>query len=201
MKPRLTPSLIIGSIVAAGVIFVAFSLQRPAPPAYAPTAPGVHVSGDSLIGPLIYTIDASAPDRWQYFSFARGSLGTSAEPGWDLAFRRFHIIANGGAGFDGRGGIIDLGAVSFESLTEAPAGGYAASSAGKDSSNAAIARWYDYSWTSHVLKPKPHVWVARTAGGRYAKLRLLSYYCPGARPGCVTFQYVYQGSGGRAFAP
>ena len=37
-----------------------------------------------------------------------------------------------------------------------------------------------------------------TADGRYAKLQLLSYYCPGARPGCLTFRYVYQGAGGRS---
>jgi len=24
---------------------------------------------------------------------------------------------------------------------------------------------------------------------------MLGYYCPGSRPGCVTFRYVYQGDG------
>lgn len=35
----------------------------------------------------------------------------------------------------------------------------------------------------------------RTADGRYAKLEMVGYYCPGARPGCPTFRYVYQGDG------
>jgi hypothetical protein len=39
----------------------------------------------------------------------------------------------------------------------------------------------------------------RTADGRFAKMRILSYYCTGATPGCVTFEYVYQGSGSRRF--
>jgi hypothetical protein len=46
------------------------------------------------------------------------------------------------------------------------------------------------------VKPSPRVYALRTADGRYAKLEILSYYCPGAMPGCVTFRYVYQGAGG-----
>jgi hypothetical protein len=49
-----------------------------------------------------------------------------------------------------------------------------------------------------VLTPKPHVWAVRTADGRYAKLEMLGYYCPGAQPGCPTFRYVYQGDGSTA---
>jgi hypothetical protein len=74
------------------------------------------------------------------------------------------------------------------------------SRARSDSTNAAIERWYDYSWTSHVLRPRPRVWAVRTADGRHAKLEILSYYCPGATPGCPTFRYVYAGGGGTEVA-
>jgi hypothetical protein len=37
----------------------------------------------------------------------------------------------------------------------------------------------------------------RTADGRYAKLELVSYYCPRSQPGFVTLRYVYQGDGSR----
>jgi hypothetical protein len=30
--------------------------------------------------------------------------------------------------------------------------------------------------------------------GRYAALQILGYYCAEARPGCLTFRYVYQGA-------
>jgi hypothetical protein len=35
----------------------------------------------------------------------------------------------------------------------------------------------------------------RTTDGRYAKLEILGYYCPGGQPGCLTFRYVFQGDG------
>jgi hypothetical protein len=39
------------------------------------------------------------------------------------------------------------------------------------------------------------VWAVRAAAGRYAKIEIVGYYCPGPRPGCLTFRYVYQGNG------
>jgi len=36
-----------------------------------------------------------------------------------------------------------------------------------------------------------------TADGRYAKIQLVSYYCPRSQPACLTFPYIYQGDGSR----
>jgi hypothetical protein len=43
--------------------------------------------------------------------------------------------------------------------------------------------------------------VIRTHDGRFAKLAILDYYCPGAEPGCVTLVYTYQGGGGTNRSP
>jgi hypothetical protein len=119
---------------------------------------------------------------------------------WDLAFRRYQIIANGGAQFVGRAGIADLGARPFDSVSALPAEGYQSTEDGANPRNAAIASWYDYGFFSHLLTPKPRVFAVRTADGRYAKLELVGYYCAGGEPGCLTFRYVYQGDGSRAVA-
>ena len=121
--------------------------------------------------------------------------------GWDLAFRRHDIIVNGGDGFAGRGGAVALEGVAFDSLAEAPAGGYRATEAGRDSVQLAFRRWYDYGFTSHLLEPKDRIYAVRTADGRYAKMEIVSYYCPEAVSGCLTFRYVYQGSGSRELTP
>jgi hypothetical protein len=93
--------------------------------------------------------------------------------------------------------------IPFDSLLEAPAAGYAASqvSRGGDTATAAFEDWYDYSFLSHLLTPGDLVFVLRTADGRYAKLKILDYYCPGAQPGCLTFRYAYQGDGSRRLVP
>jgi HmuY protein len=190
--------LIGGGIAAAACVLVALSLRRAPPATFAvtPTAP-VEV-GAALAGPRVVTLDATDPDDWVFFDFSRGAVVD--RPGgreWDLAFRRFHVLVNGGPAFSGDAAVADLGPVAFEAVTAAPVQGWVQAAAGRDSTNPAIARWYRYGFTSHLLTPEPRAWAIRTADGRYAKLRFLSYYCPGARPGCVTIEYVYQGGPGR----
>jgi hypothetical protein len=188
---------IVGLLAVAAVLLVAASLRRPELPTYAPTAADAHEVGDSLVGPVTYTVDASASEDWRFFDFSRGSVVQAPGPmEWDLAFRRFNIATNGGEGLLGRGGAIDLGPGAFDTIFSVPEQGYLGSVAPRDSTNAALADWYDYGFTSHLLRPKPRLYAVRTADGRYAKLEILSYYCPGAQPGCLTFRYVYQGRGG-----
>ena len=61
--------------------------------------------------------------------------------------------------------------------------------------NDALRRWYRYGFFSHLLTPAGNVYAIRTADLRYAKLEILSYYCPGPVAGCLTFRYVYQPDG------
>jgi hypothetical protein len=170
------------------------SLTTPEFPPYTVTAERPLPVGDSLVGPATYTLDASAADRWRRFDFGRNSAVDSG--GWDVAFRRNHLIAAPGAG------IRDLGAVPFDSVREVPADGYEATDmeSGRDTVNPAVGKWYAYSMLSHLLTSKRHVYAVRTAGGRYAKLEVLAYYCRPVGAACYTFRYAFQGSGGRRLA-
>ncbi|MGH7502468.1 MAG: HmuY family protein [Longimicrobiales bacterium] len=191
----------IGVLLTA--VLVSLTLRRTPPPAFPPTPPAPGEVGSVLVGPVTYTIDARSSREWVFFDFSRGS--TVERPGptdWDIAVRRFRVIANGGAGFAGDGALADLGEVPFDSVAEAPIEGWIQSVGQRvDSANAAIHKWYDYGFTSHLLTPRPNVWAVRTADGRYARFEILGYYCPGATPGCLTIRYVYQGSGTRSFKP
>lgn len=189
---------IFGATAIAAAILVALSLRRETPRIFTPTSAEPREVGAALVGPTVYVVDARAENRWRHFDFSRGAL--VSEPrgnGWDLAFRRFTIIGNGGDGFAGHAGIRDLGTVPFGDVAEVPADGYLDTRVRSDSTHPAIADWYDYGFSSHLLTPRNHVYAVRTADGRYAKLRILGYYCPGPTPGCLAFEYVYQGDGSR----
>lgn len=171
-------------LVVVAVGLVALTLRQPDVPMYAPTPLVPKNAATALVGSVLYTIDATASDRWQYFSLRVGTVVANPGPGeWDLGFRRYQVIANRGAR--------DLGAVVFDGVRTVPADGYVATEGGAEPKNPALAGWYDYGFFSHVLKPKPHVWAVRTTDGRYAKLEFVGYYCPGSRPGCVTFRYLF----------
>lgn len=202
LRPPKAAIVIIGFLVIAAVIFVASSLRQSAPLTFYPVSVvDPQEVGEQLVGPSVFTVDGRVDD-FAYFDFSSGSVVESPDPlGWDLAFQRFTILANGGANFAGQGGILDLGITSLDSVTTVPTNGYEVNSSGRDVSNAATARWYEYSWTSHVLSPKLNVFAVRTADSRYAVFQILSYYCPAAQAGCTTIRYRYQGAGGTAFAP
>jgi hypothetical protein len=188
---HVVPTLAVAAIVVGVVALVALSLRQPDVPTYSPTSPAPRDVGATLVGPIRYTVDATAADVWRAFSFRLGSVVDGLTQG-DLAFRRYSIVAGLGAG------IRDLGEVSFDDVRDVPRDGYVANDGQAEPRNAAIASWYRYGFFSHVLSPKPRVWAVRTADGRYAKLHIVGYYCPGARPGCLTFRYVYQGDGSTA---
>jgi hypothetical protein len=191
----ITRALAVGAVVGVAFVLVALTLHAPEVPTYAPTPPAPRDVGRRLVGPILYTVDATAPDAWRYFSFRLGSvLDTPGPRDWDLAFRRYSIVAGDGVG------ILDLGETTLEAVATVPAGGYVANEGRAEPRNPAIASWYRYGFFSHVLTPKPHVGAVRTADGRYAKLEMVGYYCPGGRPGCPTFRYVYQGDGSTAVA-
>jgi hypothetical protein len=165
------------------------SFTRPAFPPYSLTVAHPERVGDTLVGPAVYTLDASATDAWRRFSFDQNAVVDSGA--WDLAFERFHIIAAPG------GGIQDLGPVSFDSVADVPATGYLPNDTQRDTTNPGVGKWYDYSMVSHLLTSKDHVYGVRTPRGTYAKIAILAYYCKEAGTACVTFRYAYQGSGSR----
>jgi hypothetical protein len=180
------------------------SLLRPQVETFAPSSEAPVEVGDQMIGPQVYTVDATSHDRWTFFDFSRGSI-VSVESrrslDWDIAFQRHRVITNGGATNPfGQAGAIDLGPVMLESALQLPDSGYAMNEQRGDTPrNPALEDWYDYSWISHLLDPADRAYAIRTADGKYAVLRFLGYYCPGGRPGCVTFRYRYRGDGEREF--
>jgi hypothetical protein len=150
--------------------------------------------------------------RFTFFSLRDGEAvlayddddrADSSSTTWDLGFRGTEVIANGGSNGPGDGGIqVVTGA--FEDVTEAPADGYSpALPAGSDNG------WYNYNPNTFTVTPIPgRVLAVRTADGRYAKVRILSYYR--GNPDEIdpfvdedryyTFEYVFQPDGGRSFA-
>ncbi len=192
------PPLLVLVLSAAFLLLVAAlligSFTKPELPPYRLSVPLPTRVGDSLVGPATYTLDAAATDRWRTFDFARNAV-VELPGAWDIAFRRFHLIAADGAG------ILDLGPVPFDSVRELPVTGYQGNAvAGEDTTNPGVGKWYAYSMLSHLLTSKHHVYGVRTADGHYAKLELLAYYCADAGTACLTFRYAYQGGRSRRVA-
>jgi hypothetical protein len=176
------------ALMLAAAVFVVSAVRRPEPPTFVPT----ETARFDSTGARIFTVNSSDSEKWRFFSFQRGALVEAPQPrAWDLGFRRFHIMTNGGPGFSGEAGIAPLGAVSLENATLPPDSAFLPTSVARDSVNPVVAKWYRYGFTTHMLTPKPESYAVRTADGRFAVFQILSYYCAGPTPGCLTIRYRY----------
>ena len=179
------------------------SHDDPTASTYQPTPPQPQGVGARLVGPVVYTIDARSRDIWMYFDFARGSvvpvqdLTTEA---WDLMFQRYVIKTNGGeTNPTGQGALLSVKERDFAAVTTVPdKAEFVTDVHPKNrptSYNPVMEKWFNYSYLANVLVPKSLVYLVRTHDGKYAKMRILSYYCANKSAGCLTFEYVYQGDG------
>lgn len=194
---RISPTraqVAIAALALAAVALVVLSLRSPELAEFPPSpilGADADRGGGNSDGAQLLTVDASDPRSWRHVDLERGTVVEAPGPdGWDLAFRRFEVRVNGGAGGQAGAGVLALGDVALDSVRSVPASGYAGMSArGRDTTHALLDEWYSYSFTSHVLRPTARVYAVRTARGLHAALEFVSYYCPGAQPGCVTVRY------------
>ena len=172
--------------------------------------------------PLI-KIDATSKDNWTLVNFESGQKHKINDPDkeqallqklkWDLGFQRTKIISNSGAtNPNGRVGLKNLGPVEFDSIQTVPQNGYVQDQRrwGKVI-NPAISNWYNYRTRTHNIESKKNTYLLRTSQNRFAKLKILNYYCAReerecanimcgrAEAACLTIEYVIQKNGENYF--
>lgn len=185
---------------------------------------GVAISGcdsvksedsEPLEAEIAADIAADQPGRYTFYNLRTGEIvpaADSASNKWDIAFLTTTIFINGGTSGPGQGEAQVLTGL-FEDFAEAPAGGYAADTEeAKAIPTGSGNGWYNYSGPpNHLITPLPgRVIMVRTGDGRYAKVRILSYYKgnPATLPADATahpaqhytFEYVFQPDGSRNLA-
>ena len=158
----------------------------------------------NLLATQVTTLNASSEKEYVFFDFSSGKpvkiLDTSSLE-WDMAFRRGKVISNGGASSRlGQAGLIDLGVVEFDEVTEVPMDNYAQDIAAKtETENPVLLKWYNYNYFTHKLTAKKNSYAVRTANGKFAKFQFLSFYCDNKEAGCIKIRYVYQDNGSNSF--
>ncbi|NIP99491.1 MAG: hypothetical protein GWM98_02950, partial [Nitrospinaceae bacterium] len=163
------------------------------------------VPAADLLETRVITINASSEKNWAYFDFSRDKVVDIMDPSsleWDLAFRRGKIITNGGVTNKiGKAGVIDLGIQDWDTVIQAPTENYVQDVTTRtESENPMLLKWYKYNYLTHKLSAKNNVYALRTADGKYAKVKFLSFYCPdNENAGCIKMQYVYQDNGSPRF--
>lgn len=150
-----------------------------------PTGP--YRTSPNADGSFTTILDATSMTAWVHVDLDSDALVDAAAP-WDLRFQRFQISTNGGTSGDGGVEVARLDGVVFADVTSAPTSGWIADDA-EDYAFEQGDGWYAYDGTTHLLTPRPIVWVVRSTSGSAFKLELLRYYDDAGTAGWFTFQW------------
>ncbi len=151
---------------------------------------GVLDTGADLYVETEVVIDASDYDVTVFYDFERQGIVDDSMP-WDLQLQRYVVSLNGGVSGDGQGAAQALD-MPFDDVEQAPVDGYVVDSEDADGDGVveyAIAEWYSYDTSTHVLTPLPLTWVVRSAEGRFFKLEFLEYYDSAGTAGILRLRW------------
>ena len=143
-------------------------------------------------------VDSTSETAWIYADLETGKA-VDATAAWDLRFQRFHISTNSGVSGSGGVQVAAVSGTAFADVTATPADGYLADT--DDQNGDGLPDyvfdqgdgWYDYDPATHVLTPKPTVWVVKTDGGSgpsaTLKLEIVKYYDAAGTPAWFTLHW------------
>ncbi|MDE6694294.1 MAG: HmuY family protein [Bacteroidales bacterium] len=154
----------------------------------------------------VANLDASAYDRWVYFSFADGKATarayTEAAPEkWEVAFHRENVRTNGGAAlktdFTALAQVVAIPAEGFVAdvkdsiivdMSQMMQGviGYAEAEV-----NPALNEWVTRDGMPPVYTVRENVYIVRTRENTYAAIKFTSYKNDVDKTGYVSFDYKY----------
>lgn len=142
-------------------------------------------------------VDARDAVAWVYLDLDSGGEVTASDPTWDLAFRRFVLMLDGGVSGDGDVALVVDDVGGLEGLTRAPAGPWVTDAVDGDDEDAGpdlafqshAGGWFDYDVATHTLTPKDRVYFVRSNAGRGYKLQLSGYYDDAGTPGWLAFRW------------
>lgn len=182
--------------IACTGCFESIAPNKPDAGAGADAAPlGKYTTTRGADGTYMTIVDSTSATEWIYGDFETGAEVDAMGP-WDLRFQRFHISTNGGISGSGGVEVAPVSGVTFAQVTSAPASGWISDAADGDDANMdpdyAFEQgdgWYDYNPMTHVLTPKPLVWVVKTEGGSTIKLEILDYYDEAGTAGWFTLHW------------
>jgi len=171
------------------------------------------------MGDVILSRKTDYGNDWIYYSFSEGTEVDSTDHAgsltWDIAFNRYNVRTNGGESGSGEGAAYDAGEVDFSSVLEANETGYTVddtiqiveaftgqgvtfmTSTGNDVFKECIEMVHGNTGPSY--ETNDHVYVVKTANGKYAKVWIKGYYSQGGESGFINMKYTYQAGEGRKF--
>jgi hypothetical protein len=155
----------------------------------------VATAGDVTSGTIDATaggVDNAADNPYVYVDLRNATkvaitdLDARTNTNWDIALKRSSLRTNGGDSGTGGREVVSVQAATLAQVTAAPASGYASDdfatadcmleSTAIGEPRSAFGDWYAYDVDTHVVTPKPEVYVLKRNNGSRTAFRIKAYY-------------------------
>jgi len=179
-------------------------------PVKPPTQPTANLISKTVV------LNTKSYKKWVYFSFSKGDTVSVKDyknsVQWDIAFHRNNVRTNGGKSGKGKAAVADLGIKKFEEVIIAPSEKFVADSLikivkdisdgfpppevevpGSVLMNSSI----KFSGPPPSYDPNKHIYIIKTAEGKYVKYLALNFYDNLGNSGSLKFKYLYQPDGSK----
>lgn len=151
------------------------------------------IATETEAGVSATVVDATDEAEWVYLDLDTGSEVDASGP-WDLGFRRFEIIVNGG--INGELGveasIVEDATLADVEAVPADATWITDAADANDDGEPELAwgDWYDYDPATHVLVPKPRVYLIRSSELAVFAIDIDDYYSQAGTAGTLQFHWM-----------
>ena len=111
---------------------------------------------------------------------------------WDVGIKRYQLKLNSSIHGAEAVGVIVVEDTEYEELLEAPIGEYQVDLPDADEDTIpeyAMAEWYDYDLSTHILTPKESFYVIHNRNNLYFKFRIIDYYDSAGTPGMLSIEW------------
>lgn len=143
---------------------------------------GAQIESTIEDGVVHSTIDATDEAAWIRLDLETGAQVDDSpdSDAWDLAFQRYNVALNGGVSGSGGMSAIVLMDAALDDVTAVPSGPWLTDLPDGDDHgdepDYVTAGWYDYDFATHVLTPRPIVYVVKSVEGNAFALQIVAYY-------------------------
>src|SRR5512140_3269698 len=143
-------------------------------------------------------LNAAADNPYIYVDLLNGTkvtvsdLDARTSTMWDIALKRASLRTNGGDSGVGKRQLAVVQAATLAAVTTGPATGYVSDDFATDDCMlqalpvgeplSAFGEWYNYDINTHVVTPKPEVYVLERNDGSRTAFRVVTYYGDDAMP-------------------
>ena len=156
---------------------------------------------------------------WIYYSLRENKELTGIDESnhrtdlsWDIAFNRYNVRTNSGLSGQGEGGAFDTGKTNMAEVKQVPEGAVfvvdekglitdngqwteAGPPTVESTLNPLLSKSIDFQGPPPTYTPNYHIYLVKTADGKYAKLLIKGFHNDEGESGYISFAYEFQPDG------